>query len=71
MGFQILNDFFFVAVFYNTTIFELEDIHVPAFMLFMHRYNITNKKIQEECKPPLAISDFLRGYRHAREGYFI
>lgn len=32
---------------------------------------ITLLKIQEEGKPPLAISDFLRGYRHAREGYFI
>jgi methionyl-tRNA formyltransferase len=27
-------------------------------------------KIQEEGKPALAISDFLRGYRHAREGHF-
>lgn len=32
---------------------------------------LTLLKIQEESKPPLAISDFLRGYRHAREGYFI
>lgn len=32
---------------------------------------LTLLKIQEEGKPPLAISDFLRGYRHAREGYFI
>jgi methionyl-tRNA formyltransferase len=27
-------------------------------------------KIQEEGKPALFISDFLRGYRHAREGHF-